>query len=221
MDRFTYMENRYGHKPPLCAAAGINPDATWSLAVANQTGIPSPLDAPPDYAIYEPANTYDITFDVEELRSAGDQKLDMFVSSGTRQIAREAEMTMTQGRVTVTVAPHELVTLWPKSKIIPAAVRRQELSSSYSGLRIIRISSSALPRYIISFSVPETSDGADIVLTVQDMRGRQVAVVPHHGGEQAVQWDGQGPHGLLAQGVYALRLTSGGQHQICNFVVSK
>jgi len=221
-DRFRDMENDYGQKPPVCAAAGVNPDGTWSLAVVNQTGIPSFWHA----AWYEPADTYDVTFDVEELRGADSLAFDVFRSSGSRRIERSgSEEIMRKGMVSVSAAPHELVTLWPRSKTmiaaVPAPVTQREPQPL---IRIRHAASPAHSLFIITVDIPETFYSAEISLVVYDLRGKQVAVIARGRtgpGVHTVEWDGAGADGRLAQGAYSVRFDCGRTRQSARIVIPR
>ncbi len=104
----------YGNKPAIIGAAGRNADGSWGLNVVNLTGEPNSGNNPPAYpgnAVYQPAATYHITYHVAELADAGRAAFRLYRSSSTVQDAYHGTVLMTNGNVTFTIAPLELVTL--------------------------------------------------------------------------------------------------------------
>jgi hypothetical protein len=83
----TRMEYTYGDKPPVAASAGIRPDGSWALSVANHTGLTS-LEF--FQSKYFPRDDYEVTFNIADL---ADQDLIKFYASsgflmGTPNISR-------------------------------------------------------------------------------------------------------------------------------------
>lgn len=106
----------YGDKPAIIGAAGRNPNGSWGLNVVNLTGEPNSGRNPPSYpgsAVYRPAATYHITYHVAELANRrGDPfRFELYRSSSAVQDADEGAVFMSNGDVTFTIAPMELVTL--------------------------------------------------------------------------------------------------------------
>ena len=102
-----YMENTYGLKPPLCAAAGQNPKGDWSFTLTNMTGVYSSWAG----SQYYPYQAYDVTFQAEELVAAAPEKyLVMRCNDGTRNVIVDT-VTMQDGAFTVTINPMDLLSI--------------------------------------------------------------------------------------------------------------
>jgi hypothetical protein len=221
-DRYAWMENDHGQKPPLCAASGINPDGTWSLAVVNQTGIYSSWEA----AVYHPETVYDVTFDVAELRDSGEKKFDSFISSGSGNLIRHHELVMVGGKITVTVKPRQLITLWPRSKTIVGAyestaghIPTANLPVNVTGLRQV-----SKDGFIITYTLPYNQKDIDCRLSVFDMQGRFVALVSQglqSPGSHSVTWNGKTKTGRIAAGIYALVLEAESMRACINFPITE
>ncbi len=120
-ERFEYMENTYGDKPPLCAAAGWTPDGHLSLAVVNNSQ-PCPGGGCTAGAKWYPPTDFNVQFQLEELVEAGTATSTMAVhkvtnSSNGAQDAGTAELK--DGQVTVTVKPGEMLTLTSTETVAP------------------------------------------------------------------------------------------------------
>jgi hypothetical protein len=219
-DRYAWMENDYGEKPPLCAACGVNPDGTWSLAVCNQTGIVSFWNA----ATYLPEAVYDVTFDVEELRDSGEKKFDMIISDEDQRIQFAQEVTMTGGKVTAKIKPHQLITLWPHSKTTVDIIENPGSNPLHASGSADIQSVTALPGsgYSIIFNIP--SPAATFTLALHDIRGRLISEIASgnkNPGKHIVRWNGLTAHGLLARGAYVLKFECGGNRSCKSFIISR
>jgi hypothetical protein len=98
----------YGKKPKLIVAAGRNADGTWAVGLANFTHASFTDERDKDDQKGFPAETFDVTVVIEELRTADDRTLEVHRSNNRPA----GTVTLTQGRVTVhDVAPCDLITL--------------------------------------------------------------------------------------------------------------
>jgi hypothetical protein len=111
------MHYTYGLKPAINAAAAQNADGSWALGVVNDTGIPSSWSG----TSWHPAETFEVTLDVAELAGAGDAPFKVMRSKKGKPLEDEGTLTMKGGKVKVTVAPLELVTLLGPSTSPPTA----------------------------------------------------------------------------------------------------
>ena len=114
----------YGDKPAIIGAAGRNSDGSWGLNMVNLTSQPDWLPkwrppVPPDEAIFQPAATYNITYHVAELANAGTVRFSLYRSSSAVRDAYQGSVIMSNGDVTFTIAPMELVTLVSDPPRIP------------------------------------------------------------------------------------------------------
>jgi O-glycosyl hydrolase len=106
---YIYMENGYGLKPPVCACAGVNPDDSWGIALTNYTGVTSTWSGTSTC----PADNYVVTVDVKELESSPDMQFQVYrCNDGSRNV-RLDDVTMSQGKVTVTLHPMDMIALRP------------------------------------------------------------------------------------------------------------
>jgi len=224
LDRYMYMENRVFDKPPLCAAAGVNPDSTWAIGIANQTGIVSHWDK----ATYAPAATYDVTVHVEELKDSASVPFQVYRSndSATNQLA--ASVTLANGSATVAVAPHELVTLRTSHRYAGRALDvREDIRRPRGAGAFMRVAypPPGLGRVMtVAFGVTSNAGAVRLHLGAYDLKGREVATLVDgvmRPGEHAIAWDGNGRQGRLGAGVYLLRLTGGSAPQSAAAVIGR
>lgn len=94
------MNQTYKSKSPYNAAVAQNADGSWSLSVANGTGIQEFNPQP-----------YKFTFDVPELAKRSNQKFTVLRTNLTKEIVNEGKITMKKGRISIVVYPKEVVTL--------------------------------------------------------------------------------------------------------------
>jgi len=106
----------FGQKPAITASVALNPDETWTIALANLTGCHSddlPITDTHTESLFQyyPAETYTITATVDEMAGTGAQKMALCRSNKTTRFEFEDSVTVTDGVIDVTVGPKELVTL--------------------------------------------------------------------------------------------------------------
>ena len=97
----------YGQKPWLNAAAARRPDGGWSLAMVNLSGVT------PDSGIsqWHPAAALNVTWQVTPLAGEGATTWNVFRSDATQRFAPAGQAMLTNGAVTLTLEPGELITL--------------------------------------------------------------------------------------------------------------
>jgi len=100
------MDYSYGQKPALNVSAAKNSDGSWVLAVVNDTGI-----SKWQHSWLYPEKHYEVTFDVAELVSGGTIRFDVVRSGKGAPLRDDGELTMIGGKITITIAPRELITL--------------------------------------------------------------------------------------------------------------
>ncbi|MBD3393107.1 MAG: hypothetical protein GF418_13380 [Chitinivibrionales bacterium] len=107
----------YGQKPAIVASTAQNPDESWTIGVVNITGCQSDTfeinsNHPASiFQYYDPA-AYDVTVRVEELAGNDQLKFQLIRSNKTDWVEPQADsVTMTNGEITLTVGPKELITL--------------------------------------------------------------------------------------------------------------
>jgi hypothetical protein len=110
------MVYTFGQKPAINAAVLENPDKSWSAAVVNLTGcISDTLDStdwhPKSYFSYYPADTYDVTLDIEELHGSGDLYFELMVTNKFDRLAIKDTVIVSDGKVTLAVPPQELYSI--------------------------------------------------------------------------------------------------------------
>ncbi|MGD1000201.1 MAG: hypothetical protein ABSA67_05825 [Candidatus Brocadiia bacterium] len=95
-------------KPRLVAAAARNPDGSWSIGISDFTS-----DAFPQHFWYpgKPAQSFAVTVKVEELAKAGELRFEVRRSGPQIKNSRQEPATMSNGQLTITINPLELVTL--------------------------------------------------------------------------------------------------------------
>ena len=107
----------YGRKPRVTVAAAENPDGTWAVGLSNYTHTPVSEDARDFYkqnAGY-PTEAFEVDLGIDELSGAGTVEFAVTRSGPDGGDVLEAEdagtVTMRDGRLKVTIAPLQLVTL--------------------------------------------------------------------------------------------------------------
>jgi hypothetical protein len=221
LDRFKYMENKVFQKPPVCAAAGVNADSTWAVGIANQTGIISHWDK----AFYSDATTYDATIYIEELKDSGAIDFYVYRSNAAAQDYCADTLTVSAGRVTVTVSPHELVTLRTDHRYAgrTGIAHRRHAQKGAAGFLTIKRPSRAPDRYIsIEYGVPLSAGIAAVRLCIYDITGRKAATIVagvQKPGRYAVGWNAG--RGAASSGVYILRLTAGAHRISCPLILKR
>ncbi len=123
------MTYTYGKKPRLTAAAARNPDGSWGIGLSNYTAPPfRDADDPADFALHNSgyhAQSFSATVRVPELKNVPTLRFIVHRSGSGLKDARAESLVMHQGRLTVEIAPLELVTL--RSADIPATTARSGL----------------------------------------------------------------------------------------------
>jgi hypothetical protein len=111
-DRYRTMCMTYGDRPAIIGAAGQNVDGSWGINVVNLTSEPDRRPGvSPGNANYQPAATYNITYQVPELANASTVRFKLYRSSSTVRDAYQEMVLMRGGDVSFSIAPLELVTL--------------------------------------------------------------------------------------------------------------
>ena len=100
----------YGQKPWLNAVAARRADGGWSLGMVSLCGVG------PDTNIskWHPATALDVTWEVAPLAGKGIIAFNVFRSNDTERFVPAGEATMTDGKLTLSLRPGELVTLVTK-----------------------------------------------------------------------------------------------------------
>lgn len=99
-------------KPSLVAAAGRNPDGSWGIGVTDYTSDAfSGWDSGGLHAKGSPAHVFQVTLHIPELAGAGDVPFQVTRSSESLRQIEEGVCVMRRGRITLPLAPLELVTL--------------------------------------------------------------------------------------------------------------
>ena len=108
----------YGVKPHLTAAAAQNADGSWGIGLVNFTaddftGLQGWADEKwnREQNGHTPAQTFQVTVRVPELKERGAMKFTVQRSDAVKQNQSAGEVTMQNGEVELNVAPLELVTL--------------------------------------------------------------------------------------------------------------
>jgi len=97
----------YGDKPALDAAAAQRPDGGWSLAVVNLTGVKPNTEI----ARFQPATPLTVSWEVRALNDVPELTFKVSRSSATARFVPAGQAVMHAGRITVDIAPRELLTL--------------------------------------------------------------------------------------------------------------
>jgi hypothetical protein len=97
----------YGKKPALNAAAVERPDGGRSLGVVNLTGI----EPSTEIAQFQPATRLAVTWKVPALAAIHELTFAVSRSSATERFVRADQVEMRAGKLTVEIAPRELLTL--------------------------------------------------------------------------------------------------------------
>ncbi len=196
----------YGQKPAITAVASVNPDSTWSIGVANLTGMTSdtlPIDDffhMDIYYTFYPAADYQVALDVEELAKYDSLRFALYRSNKTKHVAFEDSVTMKSGKCTITLASRELVTLrGAKGKgVVLGTVR--DAGPPVPGLRPAPY---VRPGVGIVVPLGQAGDFEVLVLTPQGQRVL-AANVAARGGPR----DYTVPTSAVARGVYLVRVSS-------------
>jgi len=175
----TYMEYTYGRKVPVAAAAAVNPDGKWIIGIANITGLEPRW---PETTFY-PRDTYSATFEIEELRSAGELRFDAWrCNNGTGSVKAGSTVLMTDGRMSVDVGPCDLVCL------VSTTSAANRLNSAHPPRRAVA-RDIATPELILGGRHGQMSGGHQTF----DIRGR--AIEPGRTSHCAIRFDrAQGQH---------------------------
>ncbi len=101
------MAYTYGQKPAINATAAVNPDGSWGISVVNDTGTCCNGSISQWYS----ATTYNVTVNVNELSGSGSKTFTLYRSKANTHFVNEGPDTMTNGSITLTISPGELVSL--------------------------------------------------------------------------------------------------------------
>ena len=102
----------YGRKPKLVAAAARNVDGTWAVGLASFTHASFTDRWDKDDQKGFPAETFDVTVVIDELRTTGDFTMEMHRSNHGINNQAASPVTFTHGRATMhDVVPCDLITL--------------------------------------------------------------------------------------------------------------
>ena len=102
----------YGKKPKLIAAAARNVDGTWAVGLANFTHASFTDRRDEDDRKSFPAEIFDVTVVIDELRTTGDFTMEMHRSNHGTNNRPAGIVTFTHGRATMhDVVPCDLITL--------------------------------------------------------------------------------------------------------------
>jgi hypothetical protein len=101
------MAYSYGQKPAINAAAAVNPDGSWGISVVNDTGTCCNGSISQWYS----ATTYNVTINVSELSGSGSKTFTLYRSKANTHFVNEGSVTMTNGSITLTISPGELISL--------------------------------------------------------------------------------------------------------------
>ena len=109
----------YGRKPPLYVAAAENPDGTFGIGIANYTNSVASTDP---ITSWDPAALYQLTITIEELADAGTILFDAYRSGGLLNPETDGAVylgryTMTDGLLSISIGPRDVVTLRSVSPI--------------------------------------------------------------------------------------------------------
>jgi hypothetical protein len=205
--RYTTMTLTYGDRPAIVGAAGRNTDGTWGITVSNVTGIPD--DANDNW---QPAATYDITYHVDELASAGAVNFTQYRTSGSLRIANQGTVTMTGGDVHFTIGPMQLVTLVSGSN---TKVAEPSGESLHRALKNMNFTSTGR----VTFSVAGSSRATvPVELVAYDTHGAKVAMLVRQNmlpGMHSVSLT----DARLPAGMYVLSLAWGADRQFIKVAV--
>jgi hypothetical protein len=117
------MVYTYGQKPAINAAAAVNPDGSWGISVVNDAG----TCCNSSISQWHPATAYNVTINVRELCQSGAKTFTLYRSKANTHFFNDGAVTMTNGSITTTVSPGELISL-------RSARTRRETSLAPSGL---------------------------------------------------------------------------------------
>ena len=108
----------FGKKPRVTAATAKNPDGTWCIGISNYTadsfsGVQGWSDDNwnSSQGGNTPAQTFPVMVHIDELKNSGDVPFVLHRTNKTANNAKQENVTMKNGDVTVNVASLELVTL--------------------------------------------------------------------------------------------------------------
>jgi hypothetical protein len=213
------MENTYGPKPPICAAAGLNPDGTWGIAVVNQSddlnlyGVPQNVyDWIMAHARPYPATTFDVTVVVDELKGEGDVEMaaSMVYRDGT--VDNKGVMVIKDGAVTVADLPAAAMFALRPPGAGPVAALPEALRTQPRFAASIHAVASPNRAIAITLDIPRALDNAHVCIDVYDLRGKTVANLldsPMPAGSHRLVWNAKGRTGQpVSSGSYMVVLTS-------------
>lgn len=227
--RYYYMEFNYGHKVPINAAAGRNPDGAWVLASVNGTGCGYNNDTlvwegeTVVTATYDPPSPYDVTFHVEELANSGSVKFNVLRTSKYDTLKDAGTVTMQNGDVTVTVNPREFVTLHEDSPSASLA-STSNVKKSNSDLFLVTGGDGSRQSFSIRYSVPASTDNVTqlLSLSVHDLCGKLIKTLVSEKPEPGLHitnWNRKTHSGKpVGSGVYVLRMQYGSKYRNARIV---
>jgi hypothetical protein len=191
------MVYTYGRKPDIESATLYNPDSTMTAAIVNLTGAISDTAETPKFT-YGDSVAYTVNITVEEMADIPKVKFGVIRSNQTLRLAAQDSVTMTNGTMSITVAPLELVTLRSDKVAVQAGIADRHANSYAGSLLRCRLAGQHL---IVNFN---RSGNYHMRLLRAD--GATV------GAEQIVHMDSPAIHrfrvGALPSGVYMVKIGS-------------
>ena len=108
-DMFASSTNGVTQNPAINAAAAYNPDGSWGINIANDTGI----TGSPAYAsnAFYPAASYSVTLTVDELANTPGTSFTVYRSRANNHFVASGTLALVNGVGAVDIAPKELVSL--------------------------------------------------------------------------------------------------------------
>jgi hypothetical protein len=216
-DRFGNMENTHGDQGPISAAAGVGPDHKLGMAVVNHSCACPPNGCWSGEVCY-PQNTFSITFSVEELAGSPAIPVERSKVTDGGGIEKLADVEMNAGKVTVDVAPAQMITLRTK-ETVDMEVSARVSPQPRQGLRLVpEVSAVVLEggRARITFSGGSWASGqVELGFRLYGVDGTTQAeshIQARPGENSTVSLDlGDGRGATLPAGVYISRIEMGRQ----------
>jgi hypothetical protein len=184
---------KFGKKPAISAAAAVRPDGTWAVALSNFTGI-GVIGKWENVILGETysAMNFDVTIKIAELADEN-ETFDVYLSDENNRIKLQAnQANMTNGEVTVTIKPKQLLTLVSAEARSPIR-RTMQAKAIYNDIivyqagRTIKIAMNEPQHYSIA---------------LVDLSGRKVFARKGYGQSQTIELP------VHARGTYMLRVTA-------------
>ncbi len=213
------MENTYGPKPPICAAAGLNPDGTWGIAVVNQSddlnvyGVPQNVhDWIMAHARPYPATTFDVTIVVDELKGRGDVEMAASVVLRDGTVEDRGAVLVKDGALMFDDLPAAAMLALRPPGAGPVSTTAEAPRSPSPASASLRVTVAADRTVAVTFEIPQASGRVHARIDVYDLRGKTVANLldsPMPTGSHRLVWDAKGRNGQpISSGSYMVVLTS-------------